>query len=387
MRVLQLMASTGFYGAERVVALLSESLAALGCDVTVGLFNASRMPEHGLHPAAAAAGHPLWDLPCKGRLDLRTLTRLVSFLREEQIELLHTHGYKANLYGLPAARLAGCPVLATCHNWTDRTPALRRYGSLDKRLLRRFDRVIAVSDTVAATLAQAGLPAAQLQVIANGIDTSKYCRSPRATAPPSGSSAAGLASASSEPILLGVLSRLSEEKGVDVLVRALPRIVAQHPTLECVIAGEGPQRAELERLAAQLGIARHLRLPGFVADIPAFLAGCTLVAHPSRIDGMPLAILEAMAAGMPIVASAVGGIPALLCHGEAGMLVPPDDPAALADGVLRLLREPLLRGKYAAEAALFAAGHFDAGLMARQYFQAYRELRGAVAIPASRRLA
>ena len=381
MRVLQLMASTGFYGAERVVALLSERLCALGCDAAIGLFDASRMPGHGLHRAAAASGRPLLDLPCGGRFDPRTLLRLVRLLRGRRIDVLHTHGYKANLYGLAAARMAGCPVLATCHNWTDRTPALRRYGALDKRLLRRFDRVVAVSDTVAVTLAQAGFPASKLQVIANGIDTAPYrCSLPEASAAPDSIFGPG-------KIVLGVLSRLSEEKGIDVLVRALPRLVAEHPTLECVIAGEGPQRAQLDRLAAELGIAAHLRMPGFVADTAGFLAGCTLIAHPSRIDGMPLAILEAMAAGKPIVASAVGGIPALLQQGAAGVLVPSGDPAALAEGVLRLLRAPALRESCAREAARFAAVHFDADGMARQYLQAYRELNGALAHPASPRVA
>ncbi len=361
MRVLQLIASNGFYGAEQVVALLSARLAELDCEITVGLFNASKMPGHQLVRSLEERGIRVWDLPCRTRVDLQAVGRLARFLKEERIDVLHTHGYKANVYGWPAARIAGCTVVATCHNWTNRTPALRRYGSLDKFLLRAFDGVVAVSDTVASTLTRSGYASQKLRIIPNGIDTARY-------------HAAARGPVNGRAPVLGTLSRLSTEKGVDVLIRALPRILERYPTLQCVVAGEGPERAQLLLLAAELGVSDHLQLLGFCTDAPGFLSRCSIVVHPSRVDGMPLALLEAMAAGKPIVASAVGGIPALLRDGIAGVLVPSDDPDALADGVLRLLADTDLGERCALEAAVYAHRYFDAALMGFRYLEAYREV-------------
>ncbi len=376
MRVLQLISSNGFYGAEGVVVLLSSCLEGMGCDATIGLFNASRPQQKDFLRAAKEGGVPVWDLPCSGRFDPIAVARLALYLRNSEIDVLHTHGYKANLYGLLAARLAGCRLIATCHNWTNRNASLHRYAALDKLLLHRFDRVIAVSDTVAEILEQEGFDdSTRLRIIPNGIDTVKYRR---AAAQPS----------TEETLVLGALSRLQTEKGIDVLVRALPRIRQQHPQLQCVVAGEGPERERLLALAEELGVADQLHLPGFCADTAAFLATCTLVAHPSRMDGMPLAILEAMAASRPIVASAVGSIPALLRDGEAGVLVPPDDPDALAEGILLLLKNPGLRSRFAAAASAHVAESFDASVMARACFDVYQDLCGVfVAMPAPTRVA
>ncbi|MHB1698776.1 MAG: glycosyltransferase [Acidobacteriaceae bacterium] len=375
MRVLQLISSNGFYGAEGVVVLLSSCLGKMGCDATIGLFNASRPQQKDLLRAAKEGGVPVWDLPCSGRFDPIAVARLALYLHHSEIDVLHTHGYKANLYGLLAARLAGCRLIATCHNWTNRNASLHRYAALDKFLLHRFDSVIAVSDTVAEILNQEGFGDSRLRIIPNGIDTWKYRR---AAAQPSAEQA----------LVLGALSRLQTEKGIDVLVRALPRIRQQHPRLRCIIAGEGPEREKLLALAAELGVADQLHLPGFCADTAAFLATCTVVAHPSRMDGMPLAVLEAMAAARPIVASAVGSIPALLRDGEAGVLVPPDDSDALAEGILLLLENPGLRSRFAAAASARVAESFDASVMACAYFDAYQELCGVFAtMPAPPRVA
>ncbi len=361
MRVLQLISSNGFYGAEGVVVLLSSYLNELGCEATIGVFNASRAEQQDLLHAAEESGVPVWDLPCSGRLDPIAVARLTRYLRNSDIEVLHTHGYKANLYGLAAARMAGCHVVATCHNWTNRNTSLHFYGVLDKLLLRRFDRVVAVSDSVADILEQDGFAGSQLRIIPNGIDTGKYRR------------AAALAPVE-QPVVVGALSRLQTEKGIDVLVRALPRICDRYPEVQCIVAGDGKERDRLLDLAAELGVADQFHLPGFSPDIAAFLAGCTIVAHPSRMDGMPLAILEAMAAVRPIVASAVGSIPALLQDGDGGVLVPPDDPDALAEGILLLLENKTLRSRFAAAASASVSERFDARVMARSYFDGYQEL-------------
>jgi glycosyltransferase involved in cell wall biosynthesis len=371
MRIVQLISSRGFYGAEGVVVLLSNRLKELGCTVKLGIFNAELPQNADFVEAANQADLEVWSLDCLGRLDSTAIMALARSLRDTKTEVLHTHGYKANLFGLAAARIAGCAVVATCHNWTGRTSSLRGYATLDRWFLPHFDAVVAVSEGVAEDLLSRGLPRSRLQIIANGVDTVKFRQHvPCATSSP----------------ILGVLSRLSIEKGLDIFIRALPSILQEFPELQCVVAGEGPERAALLTLAEKLGVRHALKLIGFSRDTVSFLSSCTVVVHPSRIDGMPLSILEAMAAAKPIIASAVGEIPALLLQGEAGLLVTPGDPVELAASILTLLRSPVRRAQLS-EAAARQALRYDASAMADSYLNLYKQqlLRPSLSISPSPR--
>ncbi|WP_263408489.1 glycosyltransferase [Terriglobus tenax] len=360
MRILQLISSTGFYGAERMICLLSTSLRRAGAEVSLGVFNGSGASCARFVQEAQSQDLPVLDLSCKGKWDLATVRNLARYLRNNRIDVLHTHGYKANIYGLLAARLAGCAVVATCHNWTNRTAALRHYAVMDRLCLRRFDRVVAVSNRLTSELRHAGVPGRRIRMIANGIEVALYQQAQQYID-------------RSRHIAIGCLSRLSKEKGVDVLVWALPRLLKAYPELQCVVAGEGPERDRLLALAAELGVSHSFHLPGFCEDTPRFLAHCTLMVQPSRIEAMPLAVLEAMATGKAIVASAVGELPRLLEDGNAGLLVPPENPEALADAILALLQDPAKRHALEHRAAEKAASHFDVSVMLREYLRIYQE--------------
>ena len=358
MRILQLISSSGFYGAEGVVLNLSCGLRNLGCDVTLGVFNAGSPENADFVDAAQLRSLEVWNLPCKSRTDLLAVAKLAQYLRHTETTIIHAHGYKADVYGYLASRVAHCHTVATCHNWTNRTSALQDYGKIDKFLLRRFDEVIAVSENVQSMLVQSGFAPDQIGLIHNGIDTAHFRRLGRLMGP-------------AEPFRIGALSRLSSEKGIDVLVRALPLILQRCPQATCVIAGEGAQREELTALAAELGVSHALSLQGFCSDTAAFLSRCSVVAHPSRMDGMPLAILEAMSAGKAIVASSVGDIPLLLNHGKAGILVPPENPEALAAGLVRMLEDTAERNLFADAAQIRARKLYDSAAMARAYLNLY----------------
>ncbi|SDF30092.1 glycosyltransferase family 4 protein [Terriglobus roseus] len=357
MRVLQLVSSSGFYGAERMINLLASSLNQAGEQVYLGLFNADSASCAQVVREADQNSIPVWNLRCRGRWDWRAVHDLANFLKVNRIDVLHTHGYKANIYGFLAARLAGCAIVATCHNWTKRTNALQKYAALDQIFLRWFDTVIAVSQGIITELRHNKVR--RIRMIANGIDVAKY-------------QAASNHSRQDQPVVIGCLSRLSKEKGVDVLLWALPRILDRYPNLHCCVAGEGPERESLEALAAKLGVANAFHMPGFCDDTADFLKLCTIVVQPSRMEAMPLAILEAMAAGKAIVASAVGEIPRLLEDGHAGLLVPPDSPEKLADAVLTLLKDEALRQSVERRAAQKAAAQFDVATMTAEYQKVYR---------------
>jgi len=360
MRVLQLVSSSGFYGAERMICLLSVALQRAGAEVYLGVFNGSSTSCSRFVQEAERQNLQVLNLACTGRWNLKTIVLLARWLRMNRIEVLHTHGYKANIYGLVAARLAGCAIVSTCHNWTNRTASLRQYAALDKFLLRHFDRVVAVSHGVLVNLRRAGVPGRRIRQIPNGIEVSAYRAASQTPDRPG-------------RIILGCLSRLSKEKGVDVLVWALPKLLAVHPDLQCVVAGEGPERDRLLALAAELCVSHALHLPGFCDDTARFLSRCTIVVQPSRMEAMPLAVLEAMASEKPIVASAVGEIPSLLEEGKAGLLVPPDNPDMLAEAILELLSSQEQQQALASRAVEKAIESFDVSVMLTGYLSAYKE--------------
>ena len=170
--------------------------------------------------------------------------------------------------------------------------------------------------------------------------------------------------------VLGSLGRLDEQKGYDVLVEAL----AELPGASAVIVGEGPLRATLEARAAELGVAERLRLPGWSDDARGFLPTFDVFVLPSRYEGFPLSIIEAMLAGLPVVASGVGSVAEAVEDGETGLVVPPDDPAALAAALRRLLADPVLRRRLGDAGRARAESEFTARAMAARYERLYDEI-------------
>ena len=170
---------------------------------------------------------------------------------------------------------------------------------------------------------------------------------------------------------VGLVGRLSPEKGVDLFLQAAALVLQQSAEVQFVIAGDGPERGALEVLAAHLGIARHLQFLGRCDAMPELLASLDVIVSASRFEGLPMTILESMAAGRPIVATSVGEIPTVLDGGCAGMLVPPGDTAALAQAVLTLLNDPELRHAYSQQAAHRVATNYSADRMTAHYLKMY----------------
>jgi glycosyltransferase involved in cell wall biosynthesis len=206
-----------------------------------------------------------------------------------------------------------------------------------------------------------GLPAGKVEVIHYGQDELPA---------PWGSNPS--ADVQAEARVLLAVCRLEPQKGLDIAVRALPEVRARHPKAELVVLGEGTQRSELERLASELQVPVHLL--GRVPDVAAWLRRADLLVHPARWEGFGLALLEAMLASKPVVATNVSSIPEIVADSETGLLVAPDDPAALAAAVIRVLDDP---GSYGEQGRRRAQSHFSAGRMTDHTLALYETaLRG-----------
>lgn len=253
-------------------------------------------------------------------------------LRELRTDVLCTHGYKADLIGLVAATRLGIPIVAISHGWTYESRRVRFYEAIDRFFLRRMDRVVCVSEAQAGKVRLAGVPSERVVVIRNAIRPERF-ESLNAEY------AGHLHSWFDGPFgrLVGAAGRLSPEKGFAVLVEAAEIVAQSDPSVRFVLFGEGRLRPDLERRLGASQLEKAFVLAGFRGDIDQFLPHLDLLVLPSYTEGLPNVILEAFAAGVPVVATAVGGTPEIVEDGVNGRLVPPGDPHSLAQSILEVL--------------------------------------------------
>jgi glycosyltransferase involved in cell wall biosynthesis len=233
----------------------------------------------------------------------------------------------ADVYGGIAARLRGTRLVSTKHNDDPFRTGPFRY--VERGLARKADRIVAITDSLRRfTVERVGVPAGKVETIHYGLDDPPE---------PWGENLPDDVPDGARVLL--AVARLTPQKGLDTAVRALP-LLPDDTVL--VVLGEGPDRVRLDRLARDLGVERRVFLPGRVPDVAAWLRRAALLVHPARWEGFGLGVLEAMLAGLPVVASDVSSLPELVIEGETGYLVRPDDPSALALGVARALDRPEL---------------------------------------------
>jgi sugar transferase (PEP-CTERM/EpsH1 system associated) len=302
-----------------------------------------------------ACGWPVRALEEPPGLRLGLIWRLARLFRREKIDVVHTHNTKPQLYGAPAARLAGVrAVIQTRHGQPYQSSRRKLVGF---RLAAHLtSRVVCVSEDSRELTARYGVSPRKLCTVWNGIDTARFAYH--------GPSPAG-------PVV--TVARLSLEKDIATLVRAAALALATNPGFRLEIAGDGPCLPQLKQSAAELGVTEQVRFLGQTEDIPGLLARSSLFVLPSLTEGISLTLLEAMAVGLPVVATAVGGNPEVVRDGETGFLVPPGDAASLAGAMNRLLGQPALGQAMGRQGRARVEQEFDVGRMVRRYEALYRD--------------
>ena len=345
MRVAHVHRMRGIGGSERHLLTLLPALAERGLDVVfVGLDD----PAWDARDFYDALRVPAVRLPSPRDLDPFLLARLVRSLRAD---VVHTHLVHADVYGGLAATLRRTSLVSTKHN--DDPFRTGPYRFVERALAHAADRVVTITDALRRfTVERVGIPAAKVETIHYGLDELPFAWGEN---PPDGVPAGAR-------ILLSI-ARLTEQKGIDVAIRALD---ALPDDVVLVVLGEGPERA---RLAG----SDRVFLPGRVPDVSAWLRRATLYVHPARWEGFGLGVLEAMLAGLPVVASNVSSLPELVADGETGLLVAPDDPAALAAAIAAALERPEL-GAAGRERAL---RNFSVARMADRTARVYETVRSS----------
>jgi glycosyltransferase involved in cell wall biosynthesis len=368
-KVLQLISSGGYYGAENMLLNLCASQQKAGCQNSLMIFYNVHAPNVEFYERARRRGLIVRMAHCQGRADWRAVRQIEECIQEDGIQLLHTHGYKADLYGYVAARRSGKPIVATCHNWVGGTAALGIYNHLDRMALKRFHGLAAVSDSVAQRLLASGVSAKKIRTIANGIDVQTFER------------------ARPSPVLnfdgskvVGMVARLDLQKGFEYLLRAARELCATFPELKVVIVGEGPDRNEIENMIQRLGLQSTVVLAGQHSDMPGIYAAMDVFVLPSLNEGLPMTILEAMAASKPVIATRVGAIPKVIQDGETGLLVDPGDTDGLRNALARLLADSDLCCCIGAAGHDWVSRNYTSEAMALKYRQMYDDVLGTPAI-------
>ncbi len=356
----------GFAGGETQVLGLTLELrrashrAELICD-----------PAGRLFAAARDAGVVCHALPIRNALDVRAGLRLRAILARERFDVVHFHTARAHAMAPYARGVAGTLVVTRRMDYPpNRIFAPYLFG-------RAVDGVAAISQSVAAALATSGVDQRRIAIIPSGVDCTRFH-------PPSGDERADararLQIADGE-IAIGAVGALEPRKGHRDLIRAIARLKATTPdaNVVCIIAGGGRLRDELERELGSLGLAGTVRLVGQVTDSRTVLWALDVFAFPSLKEGLGVALLEAMACGLPAVASDAGGIAEAVDYQHTGILVRPGDPVDLAAGLLRLTRHPSMRAAMGAAARERAEREFSMAAMARRTVALYRRCLGEAA--------
>jgi glycosyltransferase involved in cell wall biosynthesis len=306
-------------------------------------------------------------------LDLRCAWRLNRLLYREQVDVLHAHQWTPFFYAsagrLPAIRP---PILFTEHGREHPDYPRPKRILFNRLMLRRRDRVVAVGNAVRqALVANEGIPAGRIEVVYNGIDADRFASHSRVRA----QVRRELGLETAEPVIIQV-ARLDHLKDHPTALRCLARLVQEAPAARLLLVGDGPEEGAIRAQVEQMGLKQYVLILGLRWDVPRLLQAADLFLLTSVSEGIPLAVIEAMCAGLPVVSTHVGGTGEVINEGETGLLVSAKDDAALSEAVLRLHRDSDLRQRMGENGQLRARQLFSEEQMARKYLALYEQMKG-----------
>jgi len=367
MRLVHLTSSIFYGGPERQMLGMADALPP-GHDVTFISFAEDGRCEPFL-TEARRRGYAAIGLTHDTPRLLAAARELSAHLRDIRPDVVLCHTYKANLVGRPVCRTVGVRVVAVSRAWTGEDFKVRMYDRLDRFLLKRFDRVVAVSEGQAEQVRAAGVAERKLRVIRNSARIDAFAH-------PDPAGRADLEALSPTPGERIVVSagRLSPDKGFDVLIRAASVVCAVDPGARFVVFGDGVLRDDLPKMAAAAGLAEKMTFAGFRDDLDRLMPHADVFVLPSHNEGLPNVVLEASAAGVPVVATAVSGTPEAVLDGQTGHLVPAGDAPALANRLLRLLGDSGLSRRMGRAGRALMTGRFSFAAQAQAYVNLFAEL-------------
>jgi len=367
MKILHLISSSGLLGAERVLLEIAEYSKRTGLEVGIGVFQNSQNPNLELAEVARRQGLNVQVFPCNGRFDKKTIRMIKDHMDNSGVQILHSHNYKSNFYAWRALSNNNIRWVVTKHGRRF-GPKLLIYNFLDGFIVRHADRVIAVSKEIARKARLAGIDSKKICLIENGINLDRFLKN---TASNSIKESLRI---KKDALVVGTVGALTEEKGHLYLLKAIPKVVQKFPEVIFLFAGDGRERPNLEKTASYLGIKDSVIFAGMRKDVPQILPILDVFVLPSLNEGLPMALLEAQAAKVPVVATCVGAIPDVVEDRVTGMLILPKDPQAIAEAIIMILSDKKFASGIAQKGFERVRDNFSAEKMASKYLSVYKEL-------------
>jgi glycosyltransferase involved in cell wall biosynthesis len=360
--VLHLIGSTGLYGAERWILALMRALDPDKVQSTLINLVDDQNEVSEVVAAAHQRGLAAMDFYTGGKFNPFSAVRMTRWVREQNVRIIHGHGFKSDGFGLLTSRLAGCRMMTTPHGWSvEKDRKLQMYEQLDRLLFRFMDLVCPLSPELAEGLKDSTV-AAKLRLVYNGVDIDEV------RAAQSGEKR------HTEDFVIGYIGRLVKLKNLETLLASFHILKAERPNVRLMIVGDGPERANLEHQAKQLGIGEQVEFLGFREDAVAFLKEFDVFVLPSLSEGIPRCIMEAMAASVPVVVSDIPGNRNLVSHGDTGLIFSTDDSCGLAEMLVHIMDNPAEAAAMAIRGNRKVEEQYSNRKMAAEYTRLYQEL-------------
>lgn len=363
--ILYLASPVMLAGVERVILTYLDHCNRNIFNIIIVLFiNEVRIKDHPFLRGLQQRDVTVVVIPLRRAFDLSNIWEVVKNIKRYEIDLLHSHGYRADIVGLLAATIARRPIISTVHGWTPISRKLKFYEYIDKRCLKFFNRILVVSTEIGKDLEK------------SGIEPSKIAKIYNAVAIPSNGSYDGEGLKGEFKIgngvkLIGMIGRLSPEKGGKYFLMSCKELFRKYNNLQAIILGEGSERGYLENLSKELGITDKVFFLGHREDIEKIYAALDILVISSITEGIPMVILEAMAFSKPAVATDVGGVSEIIEDGKTGLLAKPKDPFDLAEKISFLLENSDVSLAFGRKAREVVAEKFNAERWAREIERHY----------------
>jgi glycosyltransferase involved in cell wall biosynthesis len=313
--------------------------------------------------AAADVVDKVYEVPMQGDLDIGFISRLRRIIKTEQADLVHLHSRRgADVLGGIAAKLEKCPCVLS-----------RRVDNPESKLIagmkyRLYDRVITISNGIRDVLLREGVPAAKVICVHSAVDADRFDR------PAERDWFLHEFDLSDDAKVLGVIAQLIPRKGHRHLFAALPEVLTKHPEIRVLLFGKGPLHDELQQQIDQQGLHDNVRLIGFRDDLERILPCLYGVVHPADMEGLGVSLLQAAAAGVPLIGTDAGGIPEIVRNNENGILVPPGDVAQLREALLRLLADEVQASRFGEAGKQIVRNEFSIEVMVEGNYRVYQSL-------------
>ena len=359
---MHLIGSTGLYGAERWILALINALDCQRIRSTLVNLVDTAGKQSSIVDIARQQGKSAFDFNTGGKFNLFATLRLAKLAKTQGVHIIHGHGFKSDILGLLAARLAGCRVITTPHGWSSEQDwRLKMYEQLDRLSFRFMDMVCPLSPELAAGLTGIVAPA-KMQLILNGVDIAEIDRAVPAQA------------SHPDTFTIGYIGQLIERKDLPTLLAAFHSLTRERTSLRLVIVGDGPMRGELQSECDHLGISEQVEFLGYRPDAASWLKTFDLFVLPSRLEGIPRCIMEALAAAIPVVATDIPGNRDLISHQDTGLGYPVGNSQELARYIAYMIDHPVEAQHMAQRGKAKVIAEYSNTRMAENYTAIYGAL-------------